>query len=134
MSKPLTRQERLIRIELARTRAELERQNISRCVHELHDTMTPAGLWQMVFARSSTGRRASRRYTGLLMQALTLTRRYPFLLGTASAALSRLVRGRRKWWWGIGLAGLAGWKLLQGSSDPQDLHGSSDPHDRQSPS
>ena len=108
----LTRQERLIRIELARTRAALERQNVSRCVHDLHEALTPAGLWQMLLSGQRRRRAASRRYGGLLMQLFALSRRYPFLLGTASAALSSLARGRRGWLWRIGLTALAGWKVL----------------------
>lgn len=111
MSKRLTRQERLIRIELARTRAALERQNVRRSLCDLHDSFTPAGVWQSLTSRR--GGRQSRSGTNWFAQILALSRRYPFLLTGASAALSSLGRGRRGWFWRIGLGALASWKVLQ---------------------
>lgn len=109
----MTRQERLIRIELARTRAALERQNISRCLCDVHDALTPAGLWRTLFSGGRSRRSSSRRLSGIFTQLLSLSRRYPLLLGTASAALSSVGRGRRGLVWRIGLTALAGWKLFQ---------------------
>lgn len=112
MNKGLSNQERLIRIELARTRAALERQNVVRSVHELHDSLTPAGLWHSLFSRRS-GRGSSRRRSNWLPQILALSRRYPLLLTSASAALTTIGRRRKGWMWRLGLGALASWKLLQ---------------------
>lgn len=112
MSKKLTRQDRLIRIELARTRAALERQNVVRSLHDLRESMTPAGLWHTLVSRQGAGR-SKRGQASFLSQVLNLSRRYPFLLTGASAALSTLGRGRRGWAWRLVLGSLAGWKLLQ---------------------
>lgn len=108
----LTKQERLIRIELARTRAALERQNVTRSLHDLHDSLTPAGVWQSLFSRRS-GKGRSRGQVNWLAHAAVLSRRYPFLLTGLSAALSSIGRGRRGVAWRLLLGTLAGWKLLQ---------------------
>lgn len=114
MSKGMSRQERQIRIELARTRAALERQNMTRALHELHDSFTPAGLWQSLFSSRRT-RGTSARRVSWASQVVDLSRRYPFLLTGASAALSSLGRGRgrTRWLWRLGLGALAGWRVLQ---------------------
>ena len=112
MSKGLSNQERLIRIELARTRAALERQNVLRSVHELQDSLTPSGLWHSLFSGRS-GRGSSRRQANWLPQILSLSRRYPLLLTGASAALTTIGRRRKGWMWRLGLGALASWKLLQ---------------------
>ena len=112
MSKGLSNQERLIRIELARTRAGLERQNVSVSLHDLHDSLTPAGLWHSLFSGRS-GRSLAARRTNWLPQLLTLSRRYPLLLTGASAALSTIGRRRKGWMWRLGLGALASCKLLQ---------------------
>ena len=106
----MTRQERLIRIELARTRAELERQNVARSLHDLRESLTPSGVWHSLTSRR--GRR-SRGQASWLTQAVALSRRYPLLLTGASAALSSIGRGRRSVAWRLVLGTLAGWKLLQ---------------------
>lgn len=106
----LTRQERLIRIELARTRAALERQNVARSLHDLHESFTPAGIWQSLFSRRG-GRRSGQ--ASWLRQAVALSRRYPFLITGLSAAVSSIGRGRRGLAWRLVLGSLAGWKLLQ---------------------
>lgn len=112
MSKGMSTQERLIRIELARTRAALERQNVARSLHDLHESLTPAGLWHSLFSGRS-GRGSSRRKANWLPQILTLSRRYPLLVTSASAALSTIGRRRKGWVWRLGLGALASWKLLQ---------------------
>lgn len=112
MSKKLSTQERLIRIELARTRAALERQNVIRSLHDVQDSLTPAGLWHSLF--SGVRLRRSRRGVNWLSQLVGVSRRYPFLLSGASAVLSTLGRGRRGLVWRVALGALAGWKIFQG--------------------
>lgn len=106
----LTKQERLIRIELARTRAALERQNVARSLHDLHESLTPSGIWQSLTSRKGQG---SGSQISWLTQAVAVSRRYPFLITGASAALSALGRGRRGMAWRLLLGTLAGWRLLQ---------------------
>lgn len=107
----LTKQERMIRIELARTRATLERQNVAGSLHDLHEALTPSGIWHSFFSRR--GRQGSEGQVSWLTQAMTLSRRYPFLLTGLSAALGTIGRGRRGMAWRLMLGSLAGWKLLQ---------------------
>ena len=94
----LTKQDRLIRIELARTRAALERQNVARSLHELHESLTPSGIWHSLFSRRRTKGRSGSAMNWL-SQAARLSRRYPYLLTGASAILSTLGRGRRGLVW-----------------------------------
>lgn len=108
----MTKQERQIRIELARTRAALERQNVARSLHDLHESLTPSGIFQSLFSRSG-GRGHSGGQVNWLAQAVALSRRYPFLITGASAALSTLGRGRRGVAWRLVLGALAGWRLLR---------------------
>lgn len=110
MSKRMTAQERVIRIELARTRAALERQDIARSLHDLHGALTPAGVWQSL---SASWRRPGGQRMNWVSQALALSSRYPFLLTSASAMLTTIGRGRRGWVWRAGLGALAGWKIVQ---------------------
>ncbi len=126
MSKGMSRQERQIRIELARTRAALERQNMARALHELHDSFTPAGLWQSLFS-SGSKRGTSGPRVSWVSQIFALSRRYPFLLTGVSAALSSLGRGRgrSRWVWRLGLGALAGWRVLQGIQRRNDRETSS---------
>ena len=126
----LTKQDRLIRIELARTRAALERQNVARSLHDLHESLTPSGIWQSLFSRR---RRQSRSgsATSWLTQAARLSRRYPYLLTGASAVLSTLGRGRRGLAWRAVLGSLAGWRLLQRvQRQVPDVGDASDPGDK----
>lgn len=112
MNKGLSKQERLIRIELARTRAALERQNVAHNLHELSEALTPAALWRSLFS-GGRSRRSAASGVNWLSQILALSRRYPFLLTGASAALSSLGRGRSSWIWRLGLGALAGWRMFQ---------------------
>lgn len=108
----MTKQERLIRIELARTRAALERQNVARNLHDLHESLTPSGIFHSLFSHGS-GRGRARGQVNWLAQAVALSRRYPFLITGASAALSTIGRGRRGVAWRLVLGTLAGWRLLR---------------------
>lgn len=113
MSKKMSTQERTVRIELARTRAALERQDVARSLHDVHDSLTPAGLWASFFPRSGRRRRGGMRINWVT-QAVSLSRRYPFLLSSASAVFSTIGRGRYGLVWRIGLGAFAGWKVIQG--------------------
>lgn len=113
MSKKMSAQERIVRIELARTRAALERQDVARSLHDVQDSLTPAGLWASFLSRSRRRRRAGQRINWV-SQAMILSRRYPFLLSSASAVFSTIGRGRYGLVWRIALGAFAGWKVIQG--------------------
>ena len=119
MSKRMTEQERIVRIELARTRAALERQDAARTLHDLHESLTPAGLWHSLVSGTRSRRPGGRRINWV-SQAMALSSRYPFLLTSASAVLTTIGRGRHKWVWRVGLGALAGWKVLQSLQRSRD--------------
>lgn len=110
MSTRPSSRERAIRIELARARAALERRNVAHSLCELRTDLTPAGLARgfMAGSRRLYGQGGGSHW---LTQLLGLTRRYPLLISTASAVLGGAAR--RGLAWRIGLAALAGWKILQ---------------------
>lgn len=112
MSKRMTEQERIVRIELARTRAALERQDAARSLHDLHESLTPAGLWRS-FVSGTRMRRSGGRRINWAAQAMALSSRYPFLLTSASAVLTTIGRGRHGWVWRVGLGAIAGWQVIQ---------------------
>lgn len=113
MSKGMSSQERAVRIELARARAALERQEVARNLHELRESLTPSGLWHSVMPGSGSRRRGSRHHATPWAMIADFSQRYPFLLTGASALLSTIGRKRKGWGWRLGLGALAGWKLLQ---------------------
>lgn len=112
MSKRMTEQERIVRIELARTRAALERQDAARSLHDLQRSLTLTGLWRSLLS-GTRGRRSAGHRVNWVSQAMTLSSRYPFLLTSASALLTTVARGRHGWVWRVGLGALTGWKVLQ---------------------
>ena len=94
--------ERIVRIELARARAAVERQRLARGVRDVSQELAPARLMAHLFPRLGHG-------SGLLpwlRGGVELARRYPFLVSAASAACSGL--GKRRRWWRLGVAALAG--------------------------
>lgn len=108
-------QNRLVRIELLRARAALERQSLRRQSLSLGSQLQPGRLFSSVVPSFNT-----RSVGSLLGSAFSLGRRYPFLLSGASTVLSAF--GGR--WVKLAAAGLVGWKLLGAYRDskPQERH------------
>lgn len=100
--------ERAVRIELARARAALERQAIARDTRILVDSLRPGALAHSAFPRLS-----SRTPSQWMLEALSLTRRYPLLASGASALLSSVGKGKRRRWWRIGAGLLLSWQLAR---------------------
>lgn len=107
MSRTHTARERAARIELLRARAAIERQSLAHGVQHLGDALTPGALISSVLPRS-----AGRSSVGLLMQAFSLTRRYPMVLSLASALLSAPVR-RRLRWLKLAAGAVAAWQVAR---------------------
>ena len=107
--------ERAVRIELARARAALERQAIARDARELASSLRPSALAHSAFPRLS-----SRSPSQWLLDAVTLTRRYPLLASSASALLSGLGKGKRRRWWRIGAGLLLSWQLARNMNHKND--------------
>lgn len=105
----MSAQERAVRIELLRVRASLERQTLSSQVHSLGQDLSPGNLWNSV-------KPSSLSMGGVVSNALSLSRRYPFLLSGASALLSSL--GGR--WMRIGALALGAWKLYDSSKSARE--------------
>lgn len=104
--KPLSPKDRELQIELLRTRAALERQTLQHSVRQLGRSLAPGQLFNQLGQQVSP-----RSLASLGLQALTLTRRYPFLFSAVSAGVSLV--GRKSRWVGLA-AGLAmGWQLLR---------------------
>jgi hypothetical protein len=108
MSRTSPARDRALRLELLRARAAIERQAVTQDLHELGASLTPRGLMESVFPRS---RRKSP--SDLLMQAFTLSRRYPMVLSLGSALLTSAGK-RRLRWWKLAAAAAAAWQLSRG--------------------
>ena len=91
------RVDRIVRLELLRARAALERASLRSRAGELADALDP---------RQWLGRIGKGRPGGVLMQGIELAQRYPFILST----LTSLVLGKR-WQW-LKLGGAAAAALL----------------------
>lgn len=102
----MSAQDRVVRIELLRVRASLERQAISLQIQTLGDDLTPSKLWRSV-------KPSGANVGGVIRSALSLSRRYPFLMSGASAILSS-VGGR---WMRIGTVVVVAWKLFSTVAD-----------------
>ncbi|GHC44119.1 hypothetical protein GCM10010096_14120 [Alcaligenes pakistanensis] len=100
----MSAQERAVRIELLRVRASLERQSMSSQIHSLGDDLSPGNLWNSV-------KPSGLSMGGMVTSALSLSRRYPFLLSGASAVISSF--GGR--WMRLGALALGAWKLYDSS-------------------
>ncbi|TEA80118.1 hypothetical protein [Allopusillimonas ginsengisoli] len=107
--------ERAVRIELARARAALERQAVARDARELAASLRPGALAHSAFPRLS-----SRSASQWVLEAVTLTRRYPLLASGASALLSGLGKGKRRRWWRIGAGLLLSWQLARNMKHKND--------------
>ena len=89
--------DRIVRLELLRSRAAIERASLKSRAGELADALDPR-LW--------LGRIGKGRPGGVLMQGIELAQRYPFIL----SSLTSLVLGKR-WQW-LKLGGAAAAALL----------------------
>ena len=98
--------DRLLKIELLRARAELERQTVRHTAKELAGAVSASSLLNTVFSQFS-----ARSALGWVAQASVLSRRYPFILSAVTAAVSGV--GRKGRWLKVGLSLLAGWQLVR---------------------
>ncbi len=102
--------DRLVRIELLRARAALERDSLAARADQLCDALDPK-LW--------FGRLTGARGGNLLLQGVSLLRRYPFL----TSALSTLLLGKR-WrllkWGGAALAAVLAARATRGRRDSNE--------------
>ncbi|NLY26015.1 MAG: hypothetical protein GX049_00455 [Alcaligenaceae bacterium] len=98
--------DRLLKIELLRARAELERQTVRHTAKELAGTVSASSLLNTVLSQFS-----ARSALGWVAQASVLSRRYPFILSAVTAAVSGV--GRKGRWLKVGLSLLAGWQLVR---------------------
>lgn len=105
MSRTPTGRERAVRIELLRARAAIERQSMVHGLQHLGSSLTPRGLLSSVFPRASR-----RSPADLLMQAFSMSRRYPMILSLGSALVSATAR-RRLRWWKLAAAAAAAWQM-----------------------
>lgn len=103
-------EDRRLRIELLRTRAEYERLAFRRSACRLIESVQPGAL----VSQAGIGLRVS----GLrwVVSALSLARRYPILLSTGSALLSGVRRGNP--YVRAGLGALMLWRLLSRARRP----------------
>lgn len=88
-----TMRDRALRIELLRARAAIERQNLSKGVQYLGDTLTPRGLLDSFLPRG-----ARKSPSDFLLSAMSLTKRYPMVLSLGSTLLTAAARRRLRWW------------------------------------
>lgn len=86
--------DRIVRIELLRARAAIERESLKSRAGQLVDSLDP---------RQWLGRVGKGRTGGFLLQGVDLAQRYPFILST----LTSLVLGKRWQWLKLGGAALA---------------------------
>jgi hypothetical protein len=109
------RSERLVRIELARARAAVERERLRRNVQDVSRELAPARvvsrLWPQLVHKLGP--------LSWLREGAALARRYPLLVSAVSAAFSGL-GGRRRRWLRLGAALLAGLQAARIGSRPKD--------------
>jgi len=110
-NKPSAAKLREVRIELLRARAALERQTLGTSIRHLGQDLKPSALLRS-FLPGSVSRK---RPTDWLFQGLSLMRRYPFIVSTASALLSGVRKRRRLLRLGAGL--LLSWQVARNMSD-----------------
>ena len=99
------RTDRLLKIELLRARAELERQTVRHAAKEISGRITPSLLFSGLMSGFST-----RSTFGWLAKLPVLTLRYPFLISAATALISGTGRQR---WIKAGLGALAVWQVIR---------------------
>lgn len=109
MSKGLSHQERAIRIELARARAALERQQVKVGLCHVRESFTLTGVLQSVLGQRRT--RGNSSAMNWLSQGLALSGRYPYVLRSVSALLGTTLGRHRSVVWRAGLVLLGTWRL-----------------------
>jgi len=92
----LSTKDRAVRIELLRARAAIERQSVAHSIQDLGQSLTPRGILDAVLPSRASGKR--RPPSQLLLQAFSMTRRYPMVLSLGSALLSGAARRKLRWW------------------------------------
>ncbi|HUH60227.1 MAG TPA: hypothetical protein VL001_09120 [Candidimonas sp.] len=106
MKRKLNAKERELQIELVRSRAAIERQDVVRSVNMLALELRPRAVFKSFFPGLS-----SSKPSDFLLKAFSLTRRYPLLASSASALLTR--GSKRKGLWRIGAGLLLSWQIAR---------------------
>jgi hypothetical protein len=104
--------DREIQIELVRVRAALERDNLTRSVTGLGQSLRPGALMHSAFPRAS-----SRSLSDWAFQAVRLARRYPLLASSASTLLTGV--GKRGRWWKLAAGALISWQVVRTMGRPR---------------
>lgn len=97
MSRLPPNRDRALRIELLRARAAMERQSVAHGVQHLGASLTPRGLLES-FLPKSRSRGPRKSPSDLLLQAFSVSRRYPMILSLGSALFSTAARRKLRWW------------------------------------
>jgi len=113
MKKPQTAGERKARIELLRARAAIERHGVARSVRQVRDSLSPRGLLKEALPAFAGGKKP----VDLFLHALSVARRYPFLISGASAILTG--KRSRLRWLKLGAGALLGWQLWRKTESRQ---------------
>lgn len=108
------RNERAVRIELARARAAVERERLKRDACDVVRELSPGRIVSRFLPSLGRGHGP----LAWLRDGAALARRYPLLVSAVSAVLSG-VGGRRRWW-RLGAALLAGIEAARLFSRPRD--------------
>lgn len=110
--------ERRLQIERLRLRAELERQQTIHHAEQVRQGLTAQGLWQSVLGDRSSASGMAR----LVMPAVLIWRRYPYLLGTAGSAVGACFRGRARIVLPLAALGLLAWRAVANRPAPEMLN------------
>lgn len=116
-SRPSSIQRRL-QIERLRLRAQLERQQAIGGMQRVRRGLTARGLWHSVAGSGS----ASFSATRLIMPAVSMWRRYPYLLGSAGSLLGACFRGRARLIWPLGVLGVLAWRAAATRPTRKTVH------------
>lgn len=111
--KSMSSSERMVRIELVRARAALERRRLLRSTERLAEAAQPAELVRSLMP-SGLQSLGSKRPSDWVAQAVSLGQRYPMLLSSLSSLIPVLGRKRKLMRLGAGL--LLGWQIARKAS------------------
>lgn len=109
--------QRRLQIERLRLRAQLERQQAIRSVQRVRRGLSGRRLWH-----SLVGNRSSLNAASLIMPAMAMWRRYPYLLGSTGSILGALLRGRARVLLPAGALGVLLWRVYAGRTASRDAH------------